>query len=56
MPTFEPFAALRPDSKYAAEFAALPYDVYSREEARSEIRRHPLSFYGLIKQKLLFRH
>lgn len=49
MPTFEPFAALRPDSKYAAEFAALPYDVYSREEARSEIRRHPLSFLRIDK-------
>ncbi|MCY1690860.1 DUF1015 domain-containing protein [Exiguobacterium sp. SL14] len=49
MPTFEPFAALRPDSKYATDFSALPYDVYSREEARAEIRRRPLSFLRIDK-------
>jgi len=29
------FCALRPNEKQAAEVAALPYDVYSREEARA---------------------
>ncbi|VEJ34680.1 Uncharacterized conserved protein [Aedoeadaptatus ivorii] len=38
------FRALRPMPKEAAQIAALPYDVYSREEARREIESHPLSF------------
>lgn len=38
------FRAIRPKDEYAKEVAALPYDVYSVEEAREEIRRHPKSF------------
>ncbi|MDD7363291.1 MAG: DUF1015 family protein [Peptoniphilus sp.] len=38
------FRAIRPKAEYAREVAALPYDVYSTEEAREEIGRHPLSF------------
>lgn len=38
------FRAIRPKERYAPEVAALPYDVYSTEEAREEIGRHPLSF------------
>lgn len=38
------FRAIRPKEEYAKEVAALPYDVYSVEEAREEIRRHPKSF------------
>lgn len=38
------FRAIRPKDEYAKKVAALPYDVYSVEEAREEIRRHPKSF------------
>ena len=38
------FRAIRPKEEYAKEVAALPYDVYSVEEAREEICRHPKSF------------
>ena len=32
-----PFRAVRPRSDLAARIAALPYDVYSREEARKAV-------------------
>jgi len=44
MATVKPFCVIRPAEKYASEVAALPYDVYSREEARRTVAGHPLSF------------
>ena len=44
MACFKPFRALRPDVKYAAEVAALPYDVMSSREARVMTEGKPLSF------------
>ena len=44
MAELRPFRAVRPQEKYAARIAALPYDVYSLEEARAEVAREPLSF------------
>lgn len=41
MADIRPFRAVRPQSKYAKEVAALPYDVVSREEAKEEIKKHP---------------
>ena len=44
MATIRPFSCIRPAAGLAARVAALPYDVYSREEALREVRREPLSF------------
>jgi uncharacterized protein (DUF1015 family) len=42
--TIRPFAALRPRKDVANKVAALPYDVYNREEALAEVIKEPLSF------------
>ncbi len=44
MAVVKPFPAIRPQAVKAAEIAALPYDVFTREEAVKEIEKHPLSF------------
>jgi len=40
----KPFLCCRPQAYLASEVAALPYDVFNREEAAAEIARHPRSF------------
>lgn len=44
MATIKPFQAIRPRKDLAAKIAALPYDVYSREEAREVVKKNPYSF------------
>lgn len=44
MAVIKPFAAIRPAREKAAEIAALPYDVYSRAEAKAIVAKHPESF------------
>lgn len=44
MAKIRPFAGIRPEKGKAAEFAALPYDVYSREEAFAAVKQNPGSF------------
>lgn len=44
MADIRPFAALRPRKDIASAVAALPYDVYSRKEAKEEVSGKPLSF------------
>ena len=44
MAEIKPFVAVRPAEKFADRVAALPYDVYNREEAKEETQREPLSF------------
>ncbi|SHO45117.1 DUF1015 domain-containing protein [Anaerocolumna xylanovorans] len=44
MAKIKPFCAVRPAAELAERIAALPYDVYNREEAKEEVRREPLSF------------
>lgn len=44
MATVKPFCAIRPRADVANRVAALPYDVYNREEACVETKREPLSF------------
>ena len=36
MAVIKPFVCVRPAEKYAAEIAALPYDVYDRAEAKED--------------------
>ncbi|MCH4072733.1 DUF1015 domain-containing protein [Pseudoramibacter sp.] len=44
MATVKAFRAIRPIPEKAADVAALPYDVYNREEAREAVAGKPYSF------------
>lgn len=44
MAIIRPFICVRPNEDIADKVAALPYDVYNREEAKKETLREPLSF------------
>lgn len=44
MADIKEFMCVRPKNCYVKRVAALPYDVFSREEAKQEIEREPLSF------------
>ncbi len=48
------FAAYRPRTDIADRVAALPYDVYNREEARAEVEREPLSFLAIDRPETQF--
>lgn len=44
MATVKPFQAVRPRADLASRIAALPYDVYSKAEARKVVEENPYSF------------
>lgn len=44
MAKIKPFRCIRPNASVVSRVAALPYDVYNREEAKAEVAREPLSF------------
>ncbi|MGI5902508.1 MAG: DUF1015 domain-containing protein [Desulfitobacteriia bacterium] len=54
MATIRPFKAIRPRKDVASRVAALPYDVYNREEALEEIKREPLSFLKIDRPETQF--
>lgn len=54
MATINPFKAIRPSKDKAQRIAALPYDVYNREEARREVEREPLSFLRIDRAETQF--
>ena len=45
MAVIRPFQGVRPAKELASSIAALPYDVYDREEAREVVDKNPLSFF-----------
>ena len=47
MAKVRPFICVRPCTEQASEVAALPYDVYSRKEAKEVVQGHPLSFLNI---------
>jgi len=47
-----PFKAVRPQQKFAAQVAALPYDVMTREEAKKAVGGSPLSFMHVEKSEV----
>ncbi len=49
-----PFAAVRPNEQVASQVAALPYDVYSRAEARRAVEGRPLSFLNIDRPETQF--
>ncbi len=54
MAIVRPFKALRPTKKYIKEVAALPYDVYSREEAKQYVEDKPYSFLNIDRPETQF--
>ncbi len=52
MATVRPFKAFRPKAEFAAEVAAKPYDVLNSDEAREEVKGHPLSFLHVGKPEI----
>ncbi len=54
MADIKPFCCIRPARDKAARIAALPYDVYSRKEAKEEVAREPLSFLKIDRPETQF--
>ena len=54
MTKIKPFMAYRPESGSAADIAALPYDVYSREEACKVVENNPDSFLVIDRAETQF--
>ena len=54
MITFRPFRAFRPAKEYAAEVAALPYDVMTSEEARAMAGDNAMSFLHVDRAEINF--
>lgn len=54
MADVKPFRAIRPKEGLERRIAALPYDVYSREEAKREVEREPLSFLRIDRAETQF--
>ena len=47
MADIRPFSAYRPAPGLESKIAALPYDVYNREEATEEVKRNSYSFLAI---------
>ena len=54
MPRITPFQSVRPNPSLADRIAALPYDVYNREEACIEVKKEPLSFLKIDRAETQF--
>lgn len=54
MAVVKPFRAYRPAVDKAAEIAALPYDVYNREEACKIVKENPGSFLAIDRAETSF--
>lgn len=54
MATIRSFRAYRPRPDVAGRVAALPYDVYNRQEAEIEVKREPMSFLKVDRAETSF--
>lgn len=54
MATVRPFVCVRPAEDKADRIAALPYDVYNREEACQAVKGNPLSFLNIDRAETQF--
>jgi uncharacterized protein (DUF1015 family) len=52
MSTVRPFKAFRPKPEFAQDVASRPYDVLNSNEAREEVKGHPLSFLHVGKPEV----
>ncbi|MCM1287262.1 MAG: DUF1015 family protein [Clostridium sp.] len=54
MAVVKPFTAYRPRKDIVSQVAALPYDVYNREEAKKAVEGNPLSFLNIDRAETQF--
>lgn len=54
MAVVKPFKCIRPDKSKAHLVAALPYDVYNREEAKAAVEGNPYSFLNIDRAEVQF--
>ena len=54
MAIIKPFKAYRPRREIVSEVAALPYDVYNRQEAKKAVEGRPLSFLNIDRAETQF--
>lgn len=54
MATVRPFQCVRPAKEVVSRVAALPYDVYNREEAKEVTKKEPLSFLNIDRAETQF--
>lgn len=54
MAVIKPFIGIRPSKEKASQIAALPYDVYSREEAKKKVENDNLSFLRIDRPETQF--
>lgn len=54
MTVIRPFQGVRPAKELASSIAALPYDVYNREEAKEVVEQNPLSFLKIDRAETQF--
>jgi len=54
MANIKPFVCVRPNADKADKIAALPYDVYNREEAKQVVSHNPLSFLKIDRAETNF--
>lgn len=54
MANIRPFAAIRPAAGMESKIAALPYDVYSRAEAKEVVKDNPHSFLNIDRAETQF--
>ena len=54
MAAVKPFVCVRPNESAAEAVAALPYDVYSRQEAKEAVKGNPLSFLNIDRAETQF--
>lgn len=54
MAEIRPFRCIRPNKEVASKVAALPYDVYNRQEAKKEVQKNPMSFLAADRAETQF--
>lgn len=54
MATIKPFKCIRPEKNVVSKVAALPYDVYNRDEVLEEVLKEPLSFLKIDRAETQF--
>lgn len=54
MAKIRPFCCIRPNKEVASKVAALPYDVYSRSEAKQIVEENPQSFLAIDRAETQF--
>ena len=54
MAAVKPFVCVRPNENVADKVAALPYDVYNRQEAKEAVAGNPLSFLNIDRAETQF--